>query len=133
MAGVTIPIGPQDELLRLTGTSGDPYEDISVTGAGVGRYYGEGTTTDQYLVCAGAAGSTLDIKFQDSADNVSYADMGIAFSQVSASHAVATGSLAAFPKRTVTMAAGRPWLRVHKTTSGTWVDVAVLHENVKGV
>jgi hypothetical protein len=131
MAVATVALPPQDELLRLTGTSGDPFEDISVTGAGVGRYYGDSATTDQYLVCAGTAGSTLDVKFQDSADNVTYADMGIAFSQQTASGAVATGSLAAFPKRTVTMQDGRPWLRVHKTTSGTWVDVAVLHEMAK--
>lgn len=133
MATANIAIGPQDELLRLTGTSGDPFEDISVTGAGTGRYYGENQTFDAYLVAAGTAGSTLDVKFQDSADNVTYADMGIAFSQITASHAVATGSLAAFPKRTVTTADGRPWVRVHKTTSGTWVDVAVLTELAKGV
>lgn len=132
MAGQLIGIGPQDELLRLTGTSGDPYEDISATGAGVGRYYGSGTTTDQYLVCAGAAGSTLDVKFQKSADNVTYTDLGVTFPQQTASGAVATGSLAAFPKVTVTTPDGYPWLRIHKTTSGTWVDVAVLHEAAKG-
>lgn len=133
MAGATVAIGPQDELLRLTGTVGDPYEDISVTGAGTGRYYGDNQEFDAYLVCAGTAGSTLDVKFQDSADNVTYADMGIAFSQATTSSAAATGSLSAFQKRTITTADGRPWVRVHKTTSGTWENVAVLVETAKGV
>lgn len=132
MAGSNIALGPQDELLRLTGTSGDPFEDISTTGAGVGRYYGDNQTVDQYLVCAGTAGTSLDVKFQKSADNVTYTDLGVSFPQQTASGAAATGSLSAFPKVTVSTPDGYPWLRVHKTVVGTWVDVAVLHETAKG-
>jgi hypothetical protein len=135
MSTVGVSMSPQDELLRLTGTSGDPFEDVSATGNGTGKYYGTNKTVRQRLVVAGTVSGTnptLDVKFQDSADNVTYADMGVAFAQVTASMAVATGSLAAFPLRVINTAADRPWVRVVKTIGGTasptFNDVAVLHE-----
>ena len=131
----TIAMAPQDELLRLTGVTGNPFEDVSTTNNGVGRYYGANKGFRARLVVAWAVtgtNPTLDVKFQDSADGVTYADMGYSFTQVTASNAVATLSLSAFPLLAVMTAAGRPWVRVVKTIGGTasptFGSVAVLHE-----
>lgn len=118
----TIAMSPQDELLRLTGTSGNPFEDVTATGNGVGRYYGADKTFRLRPVVAGTVSGTnptLDVKLQDSADGVTYADMGYSFAQLTASQAVATLSLSAFPVLTVTTTSTRPWVRVVKTIGGT--------------
>jgi hypothetical protein len=126
-------IPPQDELLRLTGSTGTPLETVTTTANGTGAYYGADRTSIQYLVIAGAVagtGPTLVVKFQDSADGSTYTDMGIAFPQQATTMSVATGSLSDFPSVSVKMAAGRPYLRVVKTTGGTspsFTGVAVLH------
>lgn len=134
-----VAMGPQDELLRLTGVAGNPYEDVSATAAGTGKYYGAGITVRLRPVVAGTVSGTnptLDVKLQDSADGVTYADMGISFAQLTASQVVAVGNLSAFPVRSVTMAEGRPWLRIHKTIGGTaspsFGSFAVLHEPNRG-
>lgn len=139
MAGLSVAIAPQDELLRLTGTTGNPYEDVSATGNGTGRYYGANQQFQARPIVAGAVtgtNPTLDIKFQDSADDVTYADMGIAFDQLTATSAVATLSLTAAPARVVRTVSGRPWVRVVKTIGGTasptFNDVAVLVETATG-
>jgi hypothetical protein len=131
-------ISPQDELLRLTGSTGNPYETMTTTTAtaGTGAYYGALRSVRQYLVIAGASGGTtptLDVKFQDSADGSSYTDMGVAFPQQVTTMSVATGSLADFPSVVVSPRAGRPYLRIVRTLGGTtpsFASVAVLHSPI---
>ncbi len=130
-----VAFAPQDELLRLTGSAGNAFENVSATAAGTGKLYGADRTAQFVIMVAGTVtgtNPTLDVKFQDSADGVTYADMGIAFPQITASNAVATLSLAAFTKRVVQLQNGRPWLRIHKTIGGTasptFNSFAVLHE-----
>lgn len=129
-----IAIGPQDELLRLTGVAGNPYQTVTATGAGAGAYYGAERTVRQRLaVSAVPSGSspTLDVKFQDSADGVTYADMGYSFAQATADQVDATGAVTAAPVVTITTAPGRPWVREHHTIGGTATPTftyAILHE-----
>lgn len=126
-------IPPQDELLRLTGSTGNPVELVTTTANGTGAYYGAERTTLQYLMISGAVtgtSPTLVVKFQDSADGSSYTDMGIAFPSQSTTMAVGTGNLSDFPVVSVRTVAGRPYLRVVKTAGGTspsFTGVAVLH------
>lgn len=126
--------GPQDELLRLTGSAGNPFQDISATGAGTGKYYGGGLTCRLRPVVSGAVSGTLDVKLQDSADGVSYADMGISFDQISATQTTVVGNLTGFPVRSVTMSEARPWLREFHTISGggSAAGYALLHEPNRG-
>lgn len=124
---------PQDELLRLTGSTNNPVETITTTANGTGAYYGPNRTVPMYLMVSGAVtgtSPTLDVKFQDSVDGVTYADMGVSFAQVTTTMNVVTGSLADFPKRAITTTATRPYVRVVKTLGGTspsFVGLAVLH------
>lgn len=129
-------ISNQDELLRLTGSTGNPFETITTTANGTGAYYGPSRTVRLDLVIAGVVGGTtptLAVKVQDSADGSSYTDMSpaMAFPQQTTTMATASGALAtAFPSLTVTTKADRPYLRVVKTVGGTspsFGSVAVLH------
>lgn len=134
-----VAMGPQDELLRLTGSAGNPYEDVTATGAGTGKIYHAGVGVRLRAVVAGTVSGTnptLDVKLQDSADGVTYADMGIAFDQLTASQSTAVGNLSAFPVRSIVMAEGRPYLRCFKTIGGTasptFGSFALLHEPTRG-
>ena len=124
---------PQDELLRLTGTTGNPFETITTTANGTGAYYGPDRLVQFWEIVAGAVGGTsptLDIKFQDSADNSSFTDMGVSFPQQTTTMGAATGSLADFPHLALVTKPTRPYLRIVKTVSGTspsFASVAVLH------
>jgi hypothetical protein len=125
---------PQDELLRLSGSTGNAFETITTTANGTGAYYGPDRTVSFWLIIAGAVtgtSPTLDIKLQDSADGSSYTDLGVAFPQQTTSMASAVGNLADFPRVTVTTKPGRGYLRIVKTAGGTspsFSSVAVLHE-----
>lgn len=130
-----VAFAPQDELLRLTGVAGNPFEDVSATANGVGKWYGSQRTVQMIPVVAGTVtgtNPTLDVKLQDSADNITYADMGISFTQITASNAAATLSLSAFQRRAVYTTADRPWVRCAKTIGGTasptFRNFALLHE-----
>ena len=135
-AHALVAIGPQDELLRLTGSAGNPYQDITATGAGTGKYYGVNRTVQLIPVVAGTVSGTnptLDVKLQDSADGVTYADMGISFPQITASNAAATLSLSEITgRRAVYTQTGRPWVREFHTIGGTatptFNSFALLHE-----
>lgn len=122
----------QDESLRLTGTTNNPYETITTTANGTGAYYGANRTFLFQLVIAGTVAGTsptLVVKFQDSADNSSYTDLGVAFPSQSTTMATATGSIAEFPTMAVTTKTGRPYLRIVRTVTGTspsFGSVAVL-------
>lgn len=124
---------PQDELLRLTGSTGNAFETVTTTANGTGAYYGPDRTVQFWLIVAGAvAGTTptLDVKFQDSADGSSYTDMGVSFPQQTTTMNAATGSLSDFPSVAVKTKSTRPYLRVVKTAGGTtpsFGSVAVLH------
>lgn len=130
-----VAFAPQDELLRLTGSAGNPFEDVTTTAAGTGKWYGSQRTVQMIPVVGGTVtgtNPTLDVKLQDSADNVTYADMGISFTQITASNAAATLSLAAFQRRVVYTQDSRPWVRCFKTIGGTasptFRSFALLHE-----
>lgn len=140
-AHALVAIGPQDELLRLTGTAGDHTEDVTATAAGTGKYYGERRTVQMIALVGGTVtgtNPTLDVKLQDSADGVTYADMGVSFTQITASSAVATLSLSELTNRRVFITqTGRPWVRCHKTIGGTasptFNDFMLLVEPAMGV
>lgn len=128
-------IPEQDELLRLTGSTGNPLELVTTTANGTGAYYGADRSAQFWLMVAGAvtgASATLDVKFQDSPDGVTsnYTDMGVAFPQQGTSMASAVGNLGDFPTVMLRTRTGRPYLRVVKTVGGTspsFTGVAVLH------
>jgi hypothetical protein len=123
-----------DELLRLTGSTNTPAETITATGNGAGIYVGENRALLARLLIAGVVSGTsptLDIKFQDSADGVTYADRGIAFPQQTASMATATGALANFPEVVVNTRPGKPYLRVVKTVGGTSPSFAGVSVNIQ--
>jgi hypothetical protein len=136
-----MPLGGsvQDELLRLTGSTGNPFETITANGNGTGVYFGADRNVSFRLLIAGAVSGTsptLDIKFQSSADNSSFSDVGVAFPQQTASQATASGSLAMPPRATVRVPTGRPYLRIVKTVGGTspsFGNVAVLHDPAASV
>jgi hypothetical protein len=125
---------PQDEALRLTGSTNNPLETITGTGNGTGAYYGADRTVSLWLMIAGAVtgtSPTLDIKIQDSADGSSFTDYGLAFPQQTTTQNTVVGNLADLPRISVTTKPGRPYLRVVKTVGGTspsFASVAVLHE-----
>lgn len=124
---------PQDELLRLTGSTGTPFETVTTTANGTGAYYGADRVVQFWLVLGGAVTGTtptLDVKFQDSADGSTYTDIGTAFPQRTTTASTTTGSLADFPTTALKTKPGRPYLRVVKTVGGTspsFASVAVLH------
>lgn len=126
-------IPPQDELLRLTGSTGTPYETVTTTANGTGAYYGADRSVQMWLMISGAVGGTtptLTVKFQDSADGSTYTDMGVTFPAQSTTQTTATGSLADFPTVMLRTQPGRPYVRVVKTVAGTspsFAGVAVLH------
>lgn len=75
---------------------------------------GEGTELRVQLEVAGTVGGTaptLDVKLQDSADGASWADTGVAFTQVTA-----TGSR---QQREFRTRRGRPWVRLAASVGGT--------------
>lgn len=129
---------PQDELLRLTGSTGNALETVTTTANGTGAYYGPDRTVQFWLMIAGSVSGTsptLDIKFQDSADGSSYTDMGVSFPQQNTTMNAATGSLADFPTLALKTKPTRPYLRVVKTVGGTtpsFGSVAVLHGPAQG-
>lgn len=129
-------ISNQDELLRLTGSTGNPFETVTTTANGTGAYYGPGRTVLLHLIVAGAVSGTtptLAVKIQDSADGTTYTDMSpaMAFPSQTTTMATATGALpTAFPSLAVRTGTSRPYLRVVKTVGGTspsFGSVAVLH------
>lgn len=128
-----VALPPQDELLRLTGSTGNPYQTITTTFTGTGAYFGADRTIPFWLVIAGTVtgtSPTQDVKFQDSADGSSYTDRGVAFPQQTTSMASAVGNLSDFPMVSVTTRSGRPYLRVICTSGGTspsFGSLAVLH------
>lgn len=113
--------GLQDALLQLTGTSDNPYQTETASVNGTGRYFGANQTFGFALAVNAASGTspTLDVKIQHSADNSSWTDTGVAFTQVTASQVTATREVAEFPKRTVSTTATQPWLRMVATIGGT--------------
>ena len=129
MANLTDGIGNAmpDELLRLTGTVGNPFQTLTASFANTGMYFGENRAFDVALVCKSATGSTatMDISLQDSVDGnaSSWAamDPANAFAQlnVTSSQASATGALASPPKRTFRTRTGRPYVRAIGTVGGT--------------
>jgi hypothetical protein len=131
-------ISAQDELLRLTGSTGNPFETVTTAGNGTGAYFGADRTIRFYLLIAGAVTGTtptLTVKFQDSADGSSYTDNGYTFAAQSTTMAAATGSLADLPSVAVMTTPGRPYLRIVKSTGGTspsFGSVAVLHSPPSG-
>ncbi len=130
---MAIALPPQDELLRLTGSTGNPFETITTTTSAGGAYYGADRTINFWLVAAGAVtgtSPTLDVKFQDSADGSSYTDIGVSFAQITTTMNTVVGNLSDFPQRSVTTRSGRPYLRAVRTAGGTtpsFASVAVLH------
>lgn len=111
----------QDALIQLTGTSTTPYQTDIVTVNNPGRFYGYRQNFGFELAVNAASGTspTLDVKIQHSADNVTYTDTGVAFTQVTATQITATREVAELPKRSWKTTATQPWLRAVGTIGGT--------------
>lgn len=110
-----------DELLRLSGSTNNAEETVSSSGNGTPVLVGERRTFEVELRVAGTvSGSspTLDIKLQDSADGITFADMGVSFTQVTASMAAATG-VDTKQVRVARTSATKPYVRMVKTVGGT--------------
>ena len=93
-----------------------PFNNQTLTGNAnsAGFNVGEGAELRLQLEVAGTVSGTsptLDAKLQDSADGTSWADTGVAFSQVTAS-----GSR---QQRELRTRQGRPYVRVAATVGGT--------------
>jgi hypothetical protein len=134
----------QDELLRMTGSTGQPFETIStattLAGAsgsdGAGVYIGERRGILARLIIAGAVtgtSPTLNVKFQDSADGTTFTDMGIAYTAYTGSMYAGSTTGGALvteaPALAVYTRTGRPYVRVSRITGGTtpsFASVAVL-------
>lgn len=123
MPAPTIAIAPQDELLRLTGTTGNPLEDVTATGNGTGRYFGANKQFNVRPIVAGVVSGTnptLDVKLQVSADGVTYTDTGgISLAQLTASSAAANLSLTVPPLYVFNTPSGFPYVRRVNTIGGT--------------
>lgn len=129
-----LSISNQDELLRLTGTSGNPFDTITTTSTGTGAYFGPDRTVQFHLAVVGPVTGTspsMTVKFQDSVDGTnSFADIGVAFAAVTGTQTTVVGNLAALPTVVVKTSSTRPYLRVVRTLTGTspsFGSVAVLH------
>jgi hypothetical protein len=126
-------ISAQDELLRLTGSTGNPVATLTTTTTNTGAYFGADRDITFYLMVGGAVtgtSPTLDVKFQDSADGSSYTDLGVAFPQQVTTVGTVVGNLGDFPAVSVRTKPGRPYLKVVETLGGTspnFGSVAVLH------
>ncbi len=130
---MAIALPPQDELLRLTGSTNTPLSTITTTTTGTGAYFGADRTVNLYLVALGAVSGTsptLTAKIQDSADGSSYTDMGVSWTAITTTMSTATGSLADFPMQSVRTRPGRPYLKSVLTLTGTspsFGSVGILH------
>lgn len=127
----------QDELLRLSGSTNNPFETITTNGNGTPVYIGPDRMLACRLIIAGAVtgtGPTLDVALQICSDAAGTGAVEVArFPQQTASHATATGALAEPPTVPVRTTAAKPFLRIVKTVGGTtpsFGSVAVLHEPV---
>lgn len=81
-----------DNTLWLTGSTDAPTEDVSATGNGTGKDWGANRMFFVELAVGGAAAGTsptLDIKLQDSPDNVTFTDR-VSFAQVTANPSTPT-------------------------------------------
>ena len=74
-----------DELLRLSGSTGNAEETITTTTTGTGKFVGYKVPFEVEVRFAGAVTGTSPsavVKLQDSVDGVTYADMGVTFDAV---------------------------------------------------
>lgn len=119
----SVAIGAQDELLRLSGVTGNPFETVTATGNGEGRYYGANKAFAVRPLVRVVTGTnpTLDVKLQVSADNVTWTDTGgVSLAQLTAASAAATLSFTTAPPYTLlNTPAGFPWVRMVKTIGGS--------------
>lgn len=93
-----------------------PYSNQTLTASGQSSGFNVGVGAElrvQLEVTGTVSGTspTLDVKLQDSADGSSYADTGVAFTQVTA-----TGSR---QQRELRVREGRPYVRLAHTVGGT--------------
>lgn len=110
-----------DELLRLSGSTNNAEETVSASGNGTPVLVGERRTFEVEVRVGGAVSGTnetLDVKLQDSADGVSFADMGVSFTQITATMLAATG-VDTKQVRVARTASDRPYVRIVKTIGGT--------------
>src|SRR5579884_2207894 len=101
--------GPWDVLTTLWDNA-----TLTANATSAGVKLGEGAEVRAQLSVAGAASGTSptpDVRLQDSADGTTYADMGIAFGQVTATGAEQSREFRVRP--------GRPWVRAVATVGGT--------------
>jgi hypothetical protein len=141
MANLTDGIGNamQDDLMVLSGTTGNPYQAISVVGTttinNTGKNLGENRAFEAVLSAKGTGYSgTASVTFviQDSADNTTFNTVA-AMPALDATTGVAsqstTGAVATLARRIFRTRTGRPYVRIHADVAGTTggtLQVAVL-------
>jgi hypothetical protein len=97
------------------------FDNDTITGNtnGTGFKLEEGAEIRCEVSATGAVSGTsptLDFKLQDSVDGSSWADTGVAFTQIGVSSGKATNVP---QQREFRVKAGRPWVRLVATTGGT--------------
>lgn len=131
-----MPVGTQDELLRATGSTNQPFQTITTTGAGTAVFAGAGRRVDFALVIASFSGTnpTLDVKIQVSADgSTGWTDHATFAQQTADAIDTATGVVSAYPTAAVLMPADKGYFREYHTIGGTGTPTfayALLHTPV---
>lgn len=139
MAVLTDRIGGsmQDELLRLTGSAGDPYEEVSATGDGGGGYrnFGSGDRLVSFhqlanSVPSGSPSVTTTIVAASDSSGTGAVTIGT-FPALTATMVTAEGDEAVPPRIAVHIPAGKPFLKALNTFSGSGsIVMAVLPDPV---
>lgn len=114
----------QDELLRLTGSAGNPYEAVTATADGGGGYrnFGSGDRLVSFSQRANAASGSPSVvtTIVAASDSSGTGATTIAtFAAITASQVVNTGSLAVPPRMSGFIPAGKPFLKALNTFSGS--------------
>lgn len=127
MATLTDRLGGsmQDELLRLTGSSGNPFEEVSGTGDGGGGYkhFGSGDRIVSFRQLASSVPSgspSVVTTIVAASDNSGTSSETIGtFAAITADQVDALGTVSVPPRIAVHIPAGKPWLKALNTFSGS--------------
>lgn len=124
----------QDELLRLTGTTGQPYQAVTGTVGNPYVHYGAGPRLIEFTQLANAASGSPSVvtTVRAASDASGTGAVTIAtFAAITATQVTATGSQAEPPKQAARIPVGKPYLSVLFTFSGSGsITLAVLHNPV---
>lgn len=124
----------QDELLRLTGTTGQPYQAVTGTVTNPYVHYGAGPRMVSFTQLANAASGSPSVvtTVKAASDASGTGAVTIAtFAAITATQVTATGAIAEPPRQLGRIPAGKPYLAVTFTFSGSGsITLALLHNPV---